>query len=285
MSIDNAVEFFHEYIYGKLLDENACAAVGAIKIVIMRCFLSEHLKFCIIANLVLILQIALNLFLRVRLNKHVDNGRYDWKLYTPVILAPTIFVGIFLGIGSFGPDNYSCFVRPDRPFAAVFSAVMCLVSIIAATILFLSVLFYTRKTLRETSLNTISGGSTTVTPLERKIIRKLLMYVLACLLQYIPGCIYPISFLFTQNRPVAIFVIAIIAIHTGGILNAIILIFNEGFVVKKTSNPSADTNNRPVNQFTNFKTYEVSSNYGGKSSSLRSDTYGMSGFSGSQFDR
>ncbi|KAI8812929.1 hypothetical protein BJ742DRAFT_792277 [Cladochytrium replicatum] len=81
-----------------------------------------------------------------------------------------------------------------------------------------------------TSDNQRSGNSTTsqLTAIERQAIIKICMYMMACFIQYLPGCPYALSFL-APTQPYGLYISALISINSGGIVNATALILNEGW--------------------------------------------------------
>ncbi|KAI8809667.1 hypothetical protein BJ742DRAFT_219723 [Cladochytrium replicatum] len=73
----------------------------------------------------------------------------------------------------------------------------------------------------------VRSGSSQISMIERQLITKICMYMLGCFFQYSPGTPYAISFLF-PSQPFVLYIMAIISINLGGVVNATALILNEG---------------------------------------------------------
>ncbi|KAI8812925.1 hypothetical protein BJ742DRAFT_792263 [Cladochytrium replicatum] len=74
----------------------------------------------------------------------------------------------------------------------------------------------------------VQSGSSQISIIERQLITKICMYMLGCFFQYLPGTPYAISYLSPAPQPFVLYIMAIISINLGGIVNATALILNEG---------------------------------------------------------
>ncbi|KAI8806684.1 hypothetical protein BJ742DRAFT_815867 [Cladochytrium replicatum] len=94
---------------------------------------------------------------------------------------------------------------------------------------------------RQVPVSDISGNqrsgnssSSQLTVIEKQAVVKICMYMLACFIQYLPGCPYALSFL-APTQPFVLYCLAIVSINSGGIVNATALILNEGFSSRERS--------------------------------------------------
>ncbi|KAI8812927.1 hypothetical protein BJ742DRAFT_792274 [Cladochytrium replicatum] len=219
--------------------------------------------FVIISNFVLITQAAFNSWYRVVRKKTIDTGPYDWKLLLPTVLVPGTIVGVFAYLDVFGANNYIAWMRKSSRGPAVFVAIMVLLSMVTIWYLYVAIMIEIFKMSRGSFFKTIisyrpstpglagqgsgervevmdsrgnsahqrSNDTATSTvqmnAIERQAVLKICMYMMACFIQYLPGCPYALSFL-APSQPYILYILALVSINSGGIVNATALILNEG---------------------------------------------------------
>ncbi|KAI8812922.1 hypothetical protein BJ742DRAFT_792256 [Cladochytrium replicatum] len=227
--------------------------------------------FVLVCNFILVTQAAFFSWNRIVRKKAVDHGPYDVKLLAPAVLVAASVVVIYASIGALGANNYYCWIRKSAYGAVVFLVLCCLASILALWFFYIWIMVEIYKLSRGSFLTTIfsfrptrspstrgtssdttqstqelsqnfstgsegmSSGNSNISVVERQFIMKICMYMLACFVQYLPGIPYATSFLF-PTQPYALYVMAVISINLGGVVNATALILNEGLGRKAMSN-------------------------------------------------
>ncbi|KAI8800935.1 hypothetical protein BJ742DRAFT_49828 [Cladochytrium replicatum] len=224
------------------------------------------ITFVIVSNFILITNAAFFSWNRVVRKRPVDNGPYDAKLVGPAILVPIAIVAVLGSIGALGANNYICWIRKSAYGAALFLVICTLSSMIALWFFYVHIMFEVFKVSRGSFLSTavsfrptkstsiqafqppltrqgdqtsrienngavasdnMRSESSQLSIVEKQIIAKICMYMLACFIQYLPGIPFATSFLF-PTQPYILYVMAVVSINLGGVINATALILNEG---------------------------------------------------------
>ncbi|KAI8808732.1 hypothetical protein BJ742DRAFT_807351 [Cladochytrium replicatum] len=250
--------------------------------------------FVIISNFVLITQAAFNSWYRVVRKKTVDTGPYDWKLLLPTVLVPSIIVAVFAYLDVFGANNYISWMRKSSKGPAVFVAIMVILSMVTIWYLYVAIMieifkmshgsfFKTIISYRPTTpgpagqgsgervevissngnsahqrSNDTAGSTVQMNAIERQAVLKICMYMMACFIQYLPGCPYALSFL-APSQPYILYILALVSINSGGIVNATALILNEGLGrrLKSVANPGTTQDAEATTTDGGFKSSNV----------------------------
>ncbi|KAI8802679.1 hypothetical protein BJ742DRAFT_778051 [Cladochytrium replicatum] len=250
-SVAYGTEMTHLYIARRQYEQPYSSVFGGI------------INFVIVSNFILISNAAFYSWTRVVRKLPTDHGPYDVKLVGPAIVVPIIVNIVFAVTGSFGQNNYICWLRKSAYPAAIFTVACIVLSTVALWYFYISIMVEVFKVSRGAFLNTIvsyrptkppqvsdldqpnsnnarSGGSTQLSLRERQIIAKICMYCLACIIQYMPGIPFATSFLFPY-QPYVLYVMAVVSINLGGVINATALILNEGLGKIAASNNEETT--------------------------------------------
>ncbi|KAI8812926.1 hypothetical protein BJ742DRAFT_792268 [Cladochytrium replicatum] len=248
-------EMIHLYIVRRPPEQPYAAILGGC------------LTFVIVSNFILVTQAAFFCWNRVVRKQPIDNGPFDVKLLAPAVVVPSIVITVLGSIGALGANNYVCFVRKEAGEAVLFLVICDLASMVALWIFYVWIMVEIFKVSRGKFLDTIisyrrsssssksafqlqyeryrgpvqtsqvesdaagsenikSGGSQ-LTIVEKQLVAKICMYMLGCFIQYLPGIPYALSYLF-PSQPYPLYIVAILSINMGGIVNATALILNEG---------------------------------------------------------
>ncbi|KAI8806680.1 hypothetical protein BJ742DRAFT_815861 [Cladochytrium replicatum] len=251
-------EMVHLYVARRSPDQPYAAILGGC------------VTFVIVSNFVLVTQAAFFSWNRVVRKKPVDHGPYDVKLIAPAIFVASAVVIVLASIGALGANNYFCWIRKSANGAVLFLVICDLGSMFILWFFYVWIMIEIFKLSRGAFLSTVvsfrptrspfkkgqqihvqpthevcygdsssasenvtSGGSQ-MSLMERQIITKICMYMLACFIQYLPGIPYATSFLF-PTQPYPLYVLAVISINLGGVVNATALVLNEGLGRKARS--------------------------------------------------
>ncbi|CAG8489167.1 13838_t:CDS:2 [Racocetra persica] len=142
-------------------------------------------------------------YLRVCWNKHVDTGRYDWKLLLPISIPSIVMFAL-------GWDALVLFI-----------CLFCYLKIIFT-------IHVVKKQQSTISNYTVNKKITTLNEIEIKVIKKILGYVLVFILQWFPTVPYELWQLHGEP-PTWSYCMVAVGLNMGGIGNAIFYVINEGW--------------------------------------------------------
>ncbi|RGB28584.1 hypothetical protein C1646_767627 [Rhizophagus diaphanus] len=184
-------------------------------------------------NILLVGAISITTWLRVVQEYYFELGRYDYKIWFPIVILSLIFPLSTLKV--YGSTKYNCATKPEA--SALMKIFFILIVLIFTTIVFCYVHILTtiRRVKEENSSVSSSDNSWTYfNNIEKKTLKKVLTYILIFILQYVPVLIYNMfRILKIQNFIIGVIVSS--AISLGGVGNVIQYICNEGFRYQSSS--------------------------------------------------
>ncbi|GBC00579.1 hypothetical protein RclHR1_00390033 [Rhizophagus clarus] len=212
-------------------------------------------------NVFLVGAISITTWLRVVQEYYYELGKYDYKIWLPIIFLSLIFP--LSAINSYGAQKYryvTCLIMyyasNDQPrdiqylqlllylscgtkvgqnaMAALFFIIVILTLL---TIIFCYIhILRTIHNIKEDNSSTASSHSNLIhlNNIERKTLKKVLTYILVFILQYVPILIYNV-FKFLKIQNLVINTIASSVICFGGMGNVIQYICNEGLSYRSSS--------------------------------------------------
>ncbi|GES93638.1 hypothetical protein GLOIN_2v1701471 [Rhizophagus clarus] len=205
--------FFYSIIYHDVIPETACKVLAYL------------LYLQININMVLMSGIALVTYLRVVRSKATDLGKYDWKIFTWVIILSLIFS--IPSIPSLGSSRFWCLTTTSNPTSTLIIGV-CAVF----TICFITTCFCYYKTLQtifnvdREELTDSTGRIDRRNRLERQATRKILIYVLI-FMKWIPLLLFGMCIMLAYDEALWVDISTVIAFNFGGICNLILYLMNE----------------------------------------------------------
>ncbi|PKK62264.1 hypothetical protein RhiirC2_815130 [Rhizophagus irregularis] len=189
-------------------------------------------------NVLLVGAISIITWLRVVQEYYFELGKYDYKIWFPIVILSLIFP--LSTLNAYGPTKYNCGVKPEA--SAIMKIFFILIVLTLATILFcyIHILTKIRRVKEENSSVSSSNNSWMyLNNIEKKTLKKVLTYILIFILQYVPVLIYNMCrILKIQNFIIGVIVSS--AISLGGIGNVIQYICNEGFRYQSSSVTCSD---------------------------------------------
>ncbi|GBC25733.2 uncharacterized protein OCT59_020109 [Rhizophagus irregularis] len=189
-------------------------------------------------NVLLVGAISIITWLRVVQEYYFELGKYDYKIWFPIVILSLIFP--LSTLNAYGPTKYNCGVKPEA--SAIMKIFFILIVLTLATILFcyIHILTKIRRVKEENSSVSSSNNSWMyLNNIEKKTLKKVLTYILVFILQYVPVLIYNMCRLLKiQNFIIGVIVSS--AISLGGIGNVIQYICNEGFRYQSSSVTCSD---------------------------------------------
>ncbi|CAB4473407.1 unnamed protein product [Rhizophagus irregularis] len=189
-------------------------------------------------DMLLVGAISIITWLRVVQEYYFELGKYDYKIWFPIVILSLIFP--LSTLNAYGPTKYNCGVKPEA--SAIMKIFFILIVLTLATILFcyIHILTKIRRVKEENSSVSSSNNSWMyLNNIEKKTLKKVLTYILVFILQYVPVLIYNMCRLLKiQNFIIGVIVSS--AISLGGIGNVIQYICNEGFRYQSSSVTCSD---------------------------------------------
>ncbi|KAI8894418.1 hypothetical protein BC833DRAFT_605002 [Globomyces pollinis-pini] len=183
-------------------------------------------------NILLVSIFALITFLSSKYNYHVNFGRYDYQLWIGIILSS--IAGGSIMFPSFSADKYWCYFSPNRDGITI-SIVTTLFTFgnFFLTIIFFSLTLYQIKNLRTLHRHNIQSNLV-MNAIELKITKKMLFYIFNFLIQW--GLALPyLCIPFTGIVEEWMYLLCNVGMCSGGILNLIGYLYNEGFYTRNSS--------------------------------------------------
>ncbi|PKY45747.1 hypothetical protein RhiirA4_460405 [Rhizophagus irregularis] len=189
-------------------------------------------------NILLVGAISITTWLRVVQEYYFELGKYDYKIWFPIVILSLIFP--LSTLNAYGPTKYNCGAKPEA--SAIMKIFFILIVLTLATILFcyIHILTTIRRVKEENSSVSSSNNSWMyLNNIEKKTLKKVLTYILVFILQYVPVLIYNMfRLLKIQNFIIGVIVSSVICL--GGIGNVIQYICNEGFRYQSSSVTCSD---------------------------------------------
>ncbi|GBC06467.1 hypothetical protein RclHR1_06860004 [Rhizophagus clarus] len=180
-------------------------------------------------------------WLRVVPKYRLELGKYDYKIWFPIILISLIIP--LSSVNAYGLRNYSCGTKIGYNTIAI--VVLSLIFITLLTIVFCyAQIIITIRNIKEDngSIPNLQNNLAQLTSIEKRTFKKVLTYILVFILQYIPIMIYNVC-MFLKIRNIILDALSPAVISFGGIGNVIQYLYNEGLSNKHTtSNYKLDSN-------------------------------------------
>ncbi|CAB4473406.1 unnamed protein product [Rhizophagus irregularis] len=189
-------------------------------------------------NMLLVGAISITTWLRVVQEYYFELGKYDYKIWFPIVILSLIFP--LSTLNAYGSTKYNCATKPEA--SAVMTIFFILIVLILATIVFcyVHILITIHRVKEENSSVSSSNNSWMyLNNIEKKTLKKVLTYILIFILQYVPVLIYNMCrILKIQNFIIGVIVSSVICL--GGIGNVIQYMCNEGFRYQSSGNVYSD---------------------------------------------
>ncbi|GES88104.1 hypothetical protein GLOIN_2v1783713 [Rhizophagus clarus] len=195
----------------------------------------------VLLNILLVGAMSIVSWLRVVPKYRLELGKYDYKIWFPIILISLIIP--LSSVNAYGLRNYSCGTKIGYNTIAI--VVLSLIFITLLTIVFCyAQIIITIRNIKEDngSIPNLQNNLAQLTSIEKRTFKKVLTYILVFILQYIPIMIYNVC-MFLKIRNIILDALSPAVISFGGIGNVIQYLYNEGLSNKHTtSNYKLDSN-------------------------------------------
>ncbi|GET02207.1 hypothetical protein GLOIN_2v1783715 [Rhizophagus clarus] len=184
-------------------------------------------------NVFLVGAISITTWLRVVQEYYYELGKYDYKIWLPIIFLSLIFP--LSAINSYGAQKYSCGTKVGQNAMAALFFIIVILTLLTIIFCYIHIL-RTIHNIKEDNSSTASSHSNLIhlNNIERKTLKKVLTYILVFILQYVPILIYNV-FKFLKIQNLVINTIASSVICFGGMGNVIQYICNEGLSYRSSS--------------------------------------------------
>ncbi|CAH1765133.1 17742_t:CDS:2 [Entrophospora sp. SA101] len=106
-------------IYRELWPGLACEVFGAFIFLFM------------LLNILLVVAVSINTYIRICLKKNPSLGRYDWKLLLTVLIISLAIAAT--GIKKVGPDTFWCSSRPIKGGNAISTTIILVVALLTSS--------------------------------------------------------------------------------------------------------------------------------------------------------
>ncbi|KAG9287398.1 hypothetical protein G9A89_023770 [Geosiphon pyriformis] len=192
--------------------------------------------------------IAVSTYLKVNRRIIVDFGRYDYKLFSLIILLTmsTVLPGIFKD--GFGQQNlYWCALKAQHNFIYTSFVIGTMLSVVIVTSFCFLQIFLVLARRRCDSLDTLVDNNIQANTMshyhgfEDKVTRKIASYVLVFMLQWVPVLVFLVTNIL-QKTSTWTLITVIVGINLGGIGNSLAYIMNESLY--KKDSPSSTTSSK-----------------------------------------
>ncbi|PKY20514.1 hypothetical protein RhiirB3_524350 [Rhizophagus irregularis] len=197
--------------------------------------------FIVLLNILLVGAISIVTWLRVVREHYLDLGRYDYKVWLPILFVSSIIP--LSTVYAHGSRGYSCGTKIGYQIVGFIVLAIILVTLTTIIICYASVMRAIRK-IKEVneSITNSHNNLIQINSVERKTFKKILTYILVFILQYVPIMIYNVCG-FLKVRHVILDALIPAVISLGGIGNIIQFLYNEGLSANKyTSNYKLESN-------------------------------------------
>ncbi|CAG8457422.1 6813_t:CDS:2 [Ambispora gerdemannii] len=164
--------------------------------------------------------VAVSIYLKVSKNSKIDFGKYDWKLFTGMIVLTSLFSIPPLKSDGYGAQQVWCGLKPGRQFVTLYFFLLATVNLLVTTVCYVQIL----SKLKQSRCDLVSSRHQTKN-VEDRVTKKIALHVLVFLLQWLPVNLYTITFFFGTSD-FWIMVVAAIGINMGGIGNALAYAYN-----------------------------------------------------------
>ncbi|CAB4432570.1 unnamed protein product [Rhizophagus irregularis] len=191
----------------------------------------------ILLNILLVAAISIVTWLRVVQERHLALGKYDYKIWLPIIFISLIIP--LSSVNAYGSRNYSCGTKVGYNNVAMLVIVLIFTTLTTIMFCYAHVMKVIRNVKDDNS--SITDSFNKLTDIERRTFKKVLTYILVFILQYIPIIIYDIC-IFLKVRHLVFDAIIPAVISFGGIGNVIQYLYNEGLSDDNTSNYRLESN-------------------------------------------
>ncbi|KAF0538243.1 hypothetical protein F8M41_008065 [Gigaspora margarita] len=178
--------------------------------------------------------IAVITYLRVCKQKACDTGRYDWKLFLPLVIVSSLIS--IAGLQTYGPVKYWCAAESKTMVNPISSTLMTITVLSTCSFCYIQTIREIRSIKKQQATITTSQNITIfpVTDVELRVSVKVLGYILVFIVQWIPDIPYDMYQFYGTAHPWA-YCFVVFTIIIGPIGNLIFFIINEGWSRDQTN--------------------------------------------------
>ncbi|GET51691.1 hypothetical protein GLOIN_2v1701471 [Rhizophagus irregularis DAOM 181602=DAOM 197198] len=205
--------FFHSLIYHDIIPEITCKVLAYL--------LFLQINF----NMVLMSSIAFVTYLRVVKSKATDLGKYDWKIFSWVIILSLVLS--IPSIPSLGASKFWCLTTTTNSTSTLIIGVYAVFTI--SFIIACYCYFKTLQTIFNVDREELSDSAGRIdrrNRLERQATRKILLYVLI-FMKWIPLLLFGICIMLEYEEALWVDLSTVIAFNLGGMCNCALYLMNE----------------------------------------------------------
>ncbi|CAB4397172.1 unnamed protein product [Rhizophagus irregularis] len=192
--------------------------------------------FFVLLNIILVGAISIVTWLRVVREYYFEFGKYDYKIWLPIIFISLIIP--LSTLNAYGSRGYSCGTKIGSDLVGIVVFVLIVVTLLTIIFCYVHVL----KTIRDIQGHIPNSSIEAVrnSNVERRTFKKVLTYILVFILQYIPILIYNISMIL-RARHIIFDALSPAVICIGGIANVFQYLRNEGLKFSHTSSNNSSS--------------------------------------------
>ncbi|CAG8510414.1 25377_t:CDS:2 [Racocetra persica] len=190
------------------------AAVNGQTLQGVGCKVAGGITFFFVAfNVTLVGSLSLTTYLRICRKLIINFGRYDYKLFSFIILISLTLT--LIGVHDYGPNKFWCYSAPTDPITP-------LVTLIS-----------NKKNIRQLGSDAVKFNR-----IDLIVVRKIIGYILIFLIEWIPTIVYFIAQM-VQYDNIWIYTVAVVTINFGGLGNMILYIGHESWTNKYDSSDNS----------------------------------------------
>ncbi|PKY49963.1 hypothetical protein RhiirA4_466172 [Rhizophagus irregularis] len=192
-------------------------------------------------NMLLVGSLSITTWLRVVQEYYFSWGRYDYKVWSPICLIS--FIIPLISVHDFGPQVYWCGINEyDNSLISTFLLVTILLTLLTIVFCYMHVLKLIHNVREDSPIENSEADIQRHNNIEKKILKKVMAYILVFIFQYIPLLLSDIFKLLKINYIILLNALSLSAISIGGISNLIQYIRNEKFLLVHRNNNDLSDN-------------------------------------------
>ncbi|GBC42987.2 hypothetical protein GLOIN_2v1507690 [Rhizophagus irregularis DAOM 181602=DAOM 197198] len=192
-------------------------------------------------NMLLVGSLSITTWLRVVQEYYFSWGRYDYKVWSPICLIS--FIIPLISVHDFGSQVYWCGINEyDNSLISTFLLVTILLTLITIVFCYMHVLKLIHNVREDSPIENSEADIQRHNNIEKKILKKVMAYILVFIFQYIPLLLSDIFKLLKINYIILLNALSLSAISIGGISNLIQYIRNEKFLLVHRNNNDLNDN-------------------------------------------